>query len=147
MDLADSVHVMITNLCEEGDALAKADDSKGALRKYHQAWHVLPEPREEWDAATWILSAIGDAHFSLRDFKNCSAAFASALQCPGGLGNPFVHLRLGESLLELGNIERAKDELTRAYMGAGADIFAAEDQKYFAFLKTVLLPMPGRDSL
>ena len=35
---------------------------------------------------------------------------------------------------ELGNEPRAADELMRAYMGAGPEIFADEDPKYIEFL-------------
>ena len=52
------------------------------------------------------------------------------------LGNPFLHLRLGQSQYELGELDRAADELMRAYMGAGEDIFVSEDPKYRAFLAT-----------
>ena len=41
-----------------------------------------------------------------------------------------------------GNPDRAADELARAYMGAGSDIFEGAD-KYLAFLKTRLQPPPG----
>lgn len=70
-----------------------------------------------------------------------------AVRCPDGLGNLFIHLRLGECAFELGQISRAEDELTRAYMGAGREIFADEDPKYFKHLQTVLLPPPGESSI
>jgi hypothetical protein len=57
------------------------------------------------------------------------------------IGNPFLHLRLGQCQFELGNFDRAADELTRAHVGAGAEIFEGAD-KYFTFLKTRLNPPP-----
>lgn len=147
MNLDDSIHEEITRMCEQGDSLADAGDFRGALRLFHRSWDLLSEPKEDWEAATWILAAIGDAHFSLGDFPNVMAAFANAVHCPNGLGNPFVHLRLGEAAFELGEMERAQDELTRAYMGAGKQIFQNEDPKYFTYLKTILQPMPGDEEL
>jgi hypothetical protein len=58
------------------------------------------------------------------------------MRCPGAIGNPFLHLRLGQVQFELGDLTRAADELTRAYMGAGEDIFQEQAPKYFEFLKT-----------
>lgn len=116
-----------------------ASDLQGALREYHAAWQLLPEPKEDWEAATWILSAIGDAHFQSRDFAHAVSALSNALRCPDALGNPFIHLRLGESQFEVGNMERAKDELTRAYMGGGRELFQSEDAKYIQFLESVLI--------
>ena len=58
------------------------------------------------------------------------------------IGNPFLHLRLGQCHFELGNLDGAADELARAYMSAGDEIFVGAD-KYFAFLKTRLEAPPG----
>jgi hypothetical protein len=58
------------------------------------------------------------------------------MACPGALGNPFLHLRFGQCQFELGELDRAADELMRAYMAAGAEIFKDQDPKYIAFLKS-----------
>jgi hypothetical protein len=71
------------------------------LTHFYRAWKVLPEPKEDWEAATWILSATGDAHLSLKDYAKGMAAFTNAVHCPGGLGNPFIPLRLGEVVVRL----------------------------------------------
>lgn len=147
MDLDDATYNEITRLCEDGDNLAASGDFREALRLFHRSWGLLPEPKEDWDASTWILSAIGDAYFFLGDFENVVAALTNAVHCPNGLGNPFIHLRLGEAAFELGQMERAGDELSRAFMGAGKEIFANEDPKYFTYLESILKPMPGRDML
>ena len=110
---------------------------------YWKAWDLLPEPKTEWDAATWILAAVGDANFLGKDYKAGRDNLSNAMHCPNAIGNPFIHLRLGQCQFELGNEERAADELTRALMGAGEEILQQEDPKYFKFLKTKLKPPPG----
>jgi len=62
------------------------------------------------------------------------------LLSPGGLGNPFIHLRLGQCALEEGHLDEAAEHLARAYMLEGAEILAEDDPKYFEFLKTRLKP-------
>lgn len=57
------------------------------------------------------------------------------MTCPDAIGNPFLHLRLGQALYERGETDRAADELMRAYMGAGDEIFGNDEPKYFVFLK------------
>lgn len=47
-----------------------------------------------------------------------------------------MHLRPGQVLLDDGQDDRAADELMRVYMGAGPEIFAAEDARYLTFRKT-----------
>jgi hypothetical protein len=79
-----------------------------AISEYHDAWKLVPDPKNHWRAST----------------------------CPDGIGNPFLHLRYGQILLDKGGKDRVADELMRAYMGGGSEIFALEDPRYLAFLTT-----------
>lgn len=139
--LETHIHERIQSLCATGDELADEDDFAAAIALYREAWALLPEPRTQWEAATWILAAIGDANFLSGDFAAGRDTLAMAMHCPDAIGNPFLHLRLGQCQFELGDLARAADELARAYMGGGSEIFD-EDEKYFAFLKTKLAPPP-----
>ena len=143
MELSAESHEQIQALCAAGDELAEEEQFAAALAKYWEAWDLLPEPQTGWEAATWILAAIGDANFLGGDFTAGRDNLQLAMHCTGAIGNPFLHLRLGQCQFELGDEDRAADELARAYMGAGAEIFDQEDDKYFAFLKTRLQPPPG----
>jgi len=140
LDLA--VHERVQMLCAEGDGLAGNGSYPAALEKYWAAWDLLPEPQTEWEAATWILAAIGDANYLGGDYPAGRDNLSMAMHCPGAVGNPFLHLRLGQCRFELGERDGAADELARAYMGAGSEIFAGAD-RYVAFLKTRLNPRPG----
>jgi tetratricopeptide (TPR) repeat protein len=139
--LPDMIHDQIQMHCRQGDALAQSGQYPAALEQYWAAWDLLPEPQTDWSAATWILAAIGDANFLGGDYAAGKDNLATAMHCPGALGNPFLHLRLGQCQFELGNLDGAADELARAYMGGGAEIFDGAE-KYFAFLKTRLQPPP-----
>ena len=141
-ELDDSAHGRIQTLCAEGDALAEEANYPAALKKYWAAWDLLPEPQTDWEAATWILTAIGDVNFLGGDFVAGRDNLLVAMHCPDAIGNPFLHLRLGQCQFELGDFDRAADELARAYMGAGAEIFEGAS-KYFKFLKTRLEPPLG----
>ena len=128
--LDDALHQQITEHCERGDHSAESEQYLEAVGHYDQAWSLLPEPKTQWEAATWILASIGD------DFAAAHEALTACMYCPGAIGNPFIHLRLGQAQFELGNEPRAADELMRAYMGAGPEIFEDEDPKYLRFLAT-----------
>jgi hypothetical protein len=82
------------------------------------------------------MAAIGDACFLGGWATSARRALEAAIGCPGGLGNPFLHLRLGQVCLDQGEPDRAADELARAFMGAGREIFEHEDPRYLAFLAT-----------
>lgn len=135
-ELKDSIYEEIVSLCETGDALADAGEFADALKKYWEAFDLIPEPKADWEAALWVMGAIGDANFLNEDYVACRDNLSTAMHYPDAVGNPFLHLRLGQSQFELGNLDRAADELTRAYGLAGNEIFDGEDEKYFAFLKT-----------
>lgn len=140
LELDAAVHASVMLYCAAGDRLAEEGRWHAALEEYAKAWQRIPEPKNAWEASTWILGAIADSYFFLRDFLEARKTLENAMTTPGGLGNPFLHLRLGQCQLELGLDDRAAEELTRAYMGAGKEIFALEDPKYFAFLQTKILP-------
>lgn len=133
-ELDGEVYARVQDFCRHGDALAECGDYSNALAQYWTAWDLLPEPKTDWEAATWILAAIGDANFLGGDFTAGRDNLSQAMHCPAAIGNPFLHLRLGQCQFELGHLDRAADELTRAYMAAGVDIFAREE-KYLSFLK------------
>jgi tetratricopeptide (TPR) repeat protein len=142
-ELPDETHQQIQRLSAEGDSLAEAARYPDALAKYWAAWELLPEPKTDWEAATWLLGTIGNANFLAGDFEAGRDNLSTAMHCPGAIGNPFLHLRLGQCQLELGNHDRAADELARAYMAEGHRIFIGQDAKYLTFLKTRLDPPPG----
>jgi len=123
------VHERIADLCKEGDALVSAGRPDGARQKYIAALKLLPGEPRQWEA-------LGDVHFHSRDFDKAFKCFYNAVQCPKGLGNPYIHLRLGQLHFERNEFDKAADELTRAYMGGGIDIFMEDDPKYLAFLET-----------
>lgn len=135
-ELAPAIYARVTQLSEQGEALFAQGKLNEARSVFIQAWKLLPEPQSEWEATTWLAASIGDIDFLKGDYAQARQTLQFAMVCPGGLGNPFLHLRLGQSQFELGELDRAADELMRAYMGAGEDIFRDEDPKYRAFLAT-----------
>ena len=141
-ELSDALHSEITTLCERGDNLAKTGSYADALKHYWTAWDLLPEPKTDWEAATWILAAVGDANFLSGDFAAGRDNLSMAMHCPDAIGNPFLHLRLGQCHFELGSLDRAADELARAFLVGGEELFE-RNSKYFSFLKTRLKPPPS----
>lgn len=135
LELANSVHEDIKRLCTRGDELAGSDRHEEAIVEYNKAWKLVPKPKNDWEAATWILAAIADSCFHLGKNKSARQALEYAMTCPGGVGNPFLHLRLGQVLFEQAEEEAAADELMRAFMGGGSEVFSKEDPKYLEFLK------------
>jgi tetratricopeptide (TPR) repeat protein len=139
-ELPDDLYARITALSERGEELHDDGETEGALIAFREALALIPEPPEDWEAATWLLIAIGDVLFLAQRYEEALEPLQDAVFCPGGLGTPFLHLRLGQVQYELRNTHRAKDELARAFMGGGDEIFETEDPKYWRFIREILRP-------
>lgn len=132
IQLDAKLYQTISQHCEQGDRHTEVDEFDQALSEYAQAWALLPDPQRAWEAATWIKIAIADVHFFAGRYQEAEAALDFALTCPGGLANPYIDLRMGQVLLELGQLDEARACLRDAYAAAGAEIFEGEEAKYLA---------------
>jgi len=70
----------VARLCRQASALAADGGRAQALTSYLQAWDLLPEPKEAWDASTSILAAVGDL---LREGGDLSNALDVLLRVSG----------------------------------------------------------------
>lgn len=137
--IAAAAFVVISQKCSEATAILDRggkEDVRLAFNGFSSAYALLPQPREKWHATAWILSRMGECYFRAGSFQQAKELFSDLMGCPGTIGNPWLHLRHGEVSFETGDLRRAADELIRAYMGGGKEIFAKEDKKYYEFLKT-----------
>ncbi|KVH35173.1 hypothetical protein WT01_21560 [Burkholderia cepacia] len=135
-ELDNELYERIGALSDAGDALMEDGDYEGALAKFRAGFDLLPEPKTNWEAGTWLMAAIGDANFLQEDYAAGCDNLGQAMHFPNAIGNPFLHLRLGQCQFELGNLDRAADELMRAYMAGGPELFEDEDPRYLRFLAT-----------
>ncbi len=136
MELTDKLYDEITFLCSEGDKLVDNSEFDEALVEYRKALNLLPKPAEQWEAAVWIYTAIGDTYFYKKEYEAAIKFLFNAYNCPDGFSNPFINLRIGECFFELNNSDRATEYLLRAYMMKGKEIFEAEEEKYFKHLSS-----------
>lgn len=138
MELNNEVYDKIVKLCENADQLAEEDKLDQAINKYKNALNLIPLPKEEWEASTWIYTAIGDMYFIKEDFLMAKEAFYNAMNCPDGITNPLILFRLGQCLFECEQFEKSKEYLLKAYMLEGDSIFYEEDEKYFDLIKEMI---------
>ena len=136
--LPKDIAQLVDNLCRAGDRFAGIDQFDDAIEKYQDAWDLLPAPQNQWPTATWILVSIGDAYFWLKEYNNAAEVLLDALDYPDGEDNPYLYLRLGQCLLETGQIDDAADALEEAFRRGGEALFEDEVPKYLVFVKTQL---------
>src|SRR3954464_15064295 len=104
-DLPADIAQQAKALCAEGDQLADQKRPVEAIQKFSEAFKLLPEPKQRWLAATWILIAIGDTAFLAGDLPTASEALREISLCPNWTNNPFVRLRRGQVALENGDMK------------------------------------------
>lgn len=134
MELDDQIHEKITEYCAKGDKLADKQEFNAAIEEYKKAKQLIPAPQSDWDATVWVDTAIGDAYFFLADFTQAADSFQAAYN--NEPTNPFILMRLGQSLFELGDLNRSQEYLLRAYMLEGEEIFEHDPPKYLDFLRS-----------
>jgi tetratricopeptide (TPR) repeat protein len=117
-------------LCAEGYRHYDNKEYKEALRFFYKAWTALPKPQANYEQGGWVLTAIGDCYFRSGQWEQGRESLSSALHCPNMKGNPFIHLRLGQCLFELGKRDVACEHLEQAYMNSGSKLFQSELPKY-----------------
>jgi tetratricopeptide (TPR) repeat protein len=144
VELSDEVFDLIQAHCTNGDSHVKKGKFAKALMEYAAAWDLLPDPKTDWDAASWILAAIADAYFFSGNWQACCETLQKAVKgCGGAVDNPFIRLRLGQALFELGDFGEASNWMAPAYLMEGKGLFESDDSKYLTFIKSQLQPPAG----
>jgi tetratricopeptide (TPR) repeat protein len=133
--LDDRLVASITALSERGDDDVEAGRYDDAIALYREALALVPHPVHAWAVSTFLHAAIAEAYYLAGDFAGARDAIDDAFRCDGAIGNAFLHLRLGQVELFLGNRGRALDELVRAYTRGGEEVFAGEDPKLLALVR------------
>ena len=128
--LDDDLQAKILVHSKAGNALMERGDWLAAIAEFRNGVELLPEPKNWYDHYMWLMAGIGDAYFMMSDYTNARAALTEAQSARPGQQNAFVQLRLGQSLFELGRMNRAEEHLMRAYLLHGFSIFDKDDPKY-----------------
>lgn len=138
MELDDTLYEQIVTLSKAGDAHYDKDRYDKAIDSYLDALALVPDPKQDWEASTWLYGALGDALFMLQRYEESLAAFRSAEKCPDGMDNAFVVLMIGECSYELKDQAQAREYLLKAYMLEGDEIFDEQDKKYFQLIEDLV---------
>jgi len=124
----------IVNIVEQGNELEDSGDLIEALKKYNEAWGLLPMPKNTWGVSHWIAKTISNLCLKENDFKSAKEWALLAVETkPPRETSSFIIL--GASYLGLGEDGQAKNQLRKAFDMGGERAFQGFDKKYFTFLK------------
>jgi|GEM_PF-1570819 len=152
----------------DADQLMREGKYVEAENGYWQAWEAYAGARSAASAgdavdafddhhppsdAFWLLVSGANAQFSMGDFEGCIDTLATACALFKDIdlviGNPFFHLRLGQASLKLdpGSISdyasAASDNLARALICGGTEIFKGEDPSFLIKITAIFRPPAG----
>ncbi|MBU3070526.1 hypothetical protein KOI40_11885 [Aestuariicella sp. G3-2] len=129
-ELPNETTEKIRTLCADAYESYDQGDFRKALRLFYQGWLLLPKPQTDFAEAGWVLTGIGDSYFRLKQYIPGCEALRSANHCPQTRDNPFIHLRLGQCLYQIGERASARTHLLKAYRLGGSGLFKAERPEY-----------------
>ncbi|RAJ10880.1 hypothetical protein LX64_00487 [Chitinophaga skermanii] len=132
--LNDELYEQVELLSEAGNEFADDEEYDAAIEKFKEALDIIPQPKSAYEGAAWLYSSIGDLYFLKDDFENAAENFAASLNCEDGKTSAFAQMRLGQSLLEMKDEDKAFEHLYKAYRLGGKPVFAEEDSKYLSYL-------------
>lgn len=135
MEIDEKTMDKIDELSEAGNQFFDEGQYDEAIKEYKKALVLVPPPKIESEAATWIYAALGDSYFSKHDYQASLNSFLDAYKCPGGISNPFILFRIGQCYFYLQDEKNATEFLLKAYMLDGEKIFRGEE-KFLEFLSS-----------
>ncbi len=138
MELNNEIYIIVKECSRLGEMFFEVGEYKYAIEKYKEALEILPHSKNQWEAATWLNTALGDSYFMVDSYEEAKNYLFDALNCPNGTENPFILLRLGQSLWELDEKRKALEYLLKAYILEGEKIFKDEDVKYINVIKKIM---------
>lgn len=139
---ADDLQRQLDALGDEGNRLMDEERFDEALAIFRRGYDLIPAPREDSASALWFLVAIVDAQWFLRDLPGALDSSRDVI-LSGGFGNPFAHLRRGQVLYELSHEKEAANELLRALLLGGENVFAREPLEHWVFITSKASPPDG----
>jgi tetratricopeptide (TPR) repeat protein len=135
-DLEPELKAQVVELCNKAVEAQEEERFHASNRDLQKVYQLLPEPKAEWKAYSWLLSSIADNHFEQDEYQTAFEKFEEVFNLDAESNeNAYLCLRRGQCALELENPTLAKELLTRAFELEGKELFEDEHSKYLKLAK------------
>jgi hypothetical protein len=140
----------VTALVHAGTKYMEARDWRAAFEAFRSAIALIPEPIEAWNASAMLLVLMAEAAIEAGDFRAALPPIGHATTCPGTLGNPWFHFRLGQVRCMLGDL-RGVDDIERAVEALAHemeqfDYQVTRDKVIVSFRNRIVRTLVGKDA-
>ena len=135
-DLEPELKAQVVELCNKAVEAQEEERFHASNRDLQKVYELLPEPKAEWKAYSWLLSSMADNHFEQDEYQTAFEKFEEVFTLDAGsIENGYLCLRRGQCALELEQDELAKQLLSRAFELEGKELFEDEHSKYLKLAK------------
>jgi len=120
-ELPAAVRREISVVSAEAQAIERQDVA-AAVARWRDAVDLLPGDATQWRAYSALWSTIGDALYTGGDNDAAAQAFQVALRGTD-CDEAYLRFMLAKASVQLGDLDRATDELRTVYAIDGSDMF------------------------
>ncbi|ROL67785.1 hypothetical protein BLX41_21025 [Pseudomonas protegens] len=124
---------LIVSTVEKGNELHDNKSYEDALKEYCKAWALLPEPKLEWEIASWIAACMYSAYFDMATFAKAKEWAEIALKTRGSDIDTAPLIDLGMVCFELKSLDESYNYFDSAYNYGKARSFKDRPKKYLDF--------------
>ncbi|WP_299799380.1 hypothetical protein [uncultured Maribacter sp.] len=136
IDIPESIVNKVTDI--DKITINKDLDVESRVNELMKIYESLTDDQKRAREGRYIIVHIAEVCFSERWIEDAFDNFNFAMQFKDTVGNPFLHLRLGQLNYLVHNKDKMHDELSRALIMAGEPIFKDEDPILIEMVKSIL---------
>ena len=135
-DLEPELKAQVVDICNKAVEAQEEERFHASNRYLQDVYELLPEPKSEWKAYTWLISSMADNHFEQDEYVAAFEKFEEVFTLDDESNeNAYLCLRRGQCALELEHDDLAKQLLIRAFELEGKELFEDEHSKYLKLAK------------
>lgn len=135
-DLNPTLKEQVVALCNKALEAQEEERYHASNRDLQKMYELLPEPKSEWKAYTWLISNMADNHFEQEEYAEGFKMFSEVFKLDTtATDNAYLCLRRGQCALEIKNQDVASELLARAFQLEGKELFEDEHLKYLKLVK------------
>lgn len=112
-ELSDNIYELITQLIDEGKEHCENDEYQSSTDKYKKAIRLLPNPRYEWEAFSWLTSSIGLNYMKLENWEDSFKFLNYSLLTSTETNDPLIWFSAGKALHKMNRQDESKNFLSK----------------------------------
>lgn len=140
IEIPDAIQEKLTSI---DDITVSSQDVAAKVDALYDMYSSLTDEQKQGREGRYFIIRIGEVCYAEKMIDDALDNFNFAMKFSDTLGNPYLHMRLGQLQYCLGNQERQIDELSRALIMGGEAVFNNESPLFLQMVKAELVEPDG----